>query len=373
MNQSSLLAVGRFPDEVARSIEEAATSVGLTARFIPHSDDVLGGSGADPAAVILPMNTPGAAETCTQLRHQTRFASVPVLGVTPQRQDMAFIDLFALGGDDLVGHRAAEALARRLRPLAARTPAPPTSRVGVAGVALVASADARWRSVVGRGLHAGGYSVRFVTEVAELIDESLAENVAVVVVADDVSPEGAVVAAASARARGSKAAWIVVSPPKRMAAAHAAVADLPRTAVVDGYAPPENVLFRANELVARSGPDQRAAQRLLYGTAVSFRGAGRDEDDIGFSYNVSAGGVYIRTLAPLEPGQEVWLDMWAPRSERRVRLAGIVAWRRVFGGSEKATVPPGFGVKIVDGLAGDLDRWREGCDAFAKNLFGSAA
>jgi Tfp pilus assembly protein PilZ len=158
-----------------------------------------------------------------------------------------------------------------------------------------------------------------------------------------------------------------------MAAVHAAAADVPRTVVVDGYAPPENVLYRANELVARPGPDQRAAQRLLYGTAVSFRGAGRDEDDIGFSYNVSAGGVYVRTLAPLEPGQEVWLDMWAPRSQRRVRLAGTVAWRRVFGGSEKATVPPGFGVKIVDGLAGDLGRWREGCEAFAKDMFGSAS
>jgi len=30
-------------------------------------------------------------------------------------------------------------------------------------------------------------------------------------------------------------------------------------------------------------------------------------------------------------------------------------------------------VRIVDGLGGDLERWRTGCDAFAKNLFGDAA
>ena len=373
MVESALLAVGKFPDEVARGIEEAASAVGLGTRFIDHGDEPLLPSGAHPAAVVLPMDSPHAADTCTKLRAQTRLASIPVFGVARQRKDMAFVELFALGGDDLVGHRSAEALARRLRALLTKR-APVTPGVsGRAGVAIVASPDLRWRGVMGRALYAGGYSVRFVTSSTELVEEALAENVKVVVVADDLEPEGAVAAAALARARGARAAWIVVSPPKKIASVHLAVGALERAAVVDGFAPPENVLFRANELLARPGPDQRAAPRLLYGTAVSFRGAGRDEDDVGFSYNVSAGGLYIRTLAPLDAGTEVWLDMWATRSQRRVRLAGTVAWRRVFGEQERATVPPGFGVRIVDGLGGDLERWRTGCDAFAKNLFGDAA
>jgi Tfp pilus assembly protein PilZ len=320
---------------------------------------------------VCPMSSPEAAETCTQLREQTRFAMVPVFGLAARREDLTFIELFTLGGDDLVPMGAGEALARRLRRLVvSRAPAGPESLGGRAGSAIVASPDARWRSVVGRALYAGGYSVRFVMNATELVDESLRVGVKVVVAADDLEPDGAVVAAKRARERGSEAAWIVVSPPKRMAAVHVAVASLGRAAVVDGFAPPENVLFRANELVARPGPDQRASPRLLYGTTVAFRGAGRDEDEVGFSYNVSVGGVYVRTLAPLESGQEVWLDMFAPRSQRRVRLAGTVAWRRAFGVQERATVPPGFGVKILDGLAGDLDRWREGCESFARNLFG---
>ena len=373
MVESALLAVGKFPDEVARGIEEAASAVGLTTRFIDHGEETLLPSGAHPAAVVLPMDSPDTAETCTKLRAQTRLASIPVFGVARQRKDMAFVELFALGGDDLVGHRSAEDLARRLRALLTKR-APATPGVsGRAGVAIVASPDLRWRGVMGRALYAGGYSVRFVTSSTELVEEALAENVKVVVVADDLEPEGAVAAATLARARGARAAWIVVSPPKKIASVHLAVGALERAAVVDGFAPPENVLFRANELLARPGPDQRAAPRLLYGTAVSFRGAGRDEDDVGFSYNVSSGGLYIRTLAPLDAGTEVWLDMWAPRSQRRVRLAGTVAWRRVFGEQERATVPPGFGVRIVDGLAGDLERWRAGCDVFAKNLFGDAS
>jgi len=373
MVENALLAVGTFPDEVSRGIEEAASAVGLSARFVNNGDETLLATGDHPAAVVLPMESPGAAETCTHLRAQTRLASIPVFGVSRQRKDMAFVELFALGGDDLVGHRSAEALARRLRALLTkRAPAVP-GLPGRAGVAVVASPDVQWRGVMGRALHAGGYAVRFVTSSTELIEESLTENVKVVVVAEDLHPGGAVAAATLARSRGSQAAWIVVSPPKKIASVHIAVGALQRAAVVDGFAPPENVLFRANELLARPGPDQRAAPRLLYGTAVSFRGAGRDEDDVGFSYNVSSGGVYIRTLAPLDPGTEVWLDMWSPRSQRRVRLAGTVAWRRVFGEQERATVPPGFGVKIVDGLAGDLERWRAGCEVFAKNLFGDTA
>jgi len=373
MVESAILAVGRFPDEVSRGIEEAASAVGLTARFIDHGDEPLLPSGAQLAAVLLPMDSPGAADACTRLRAQMRMASIPVFGVARQRKDMAFVELFAAGGDDLVGHCSAEALTRRLRALLTRrTPVAP-SIADPSVVALVASPDVRWRGVMGRALYAGGYSVRFVTDSTELVEEALAENVKCVVVADDLGPEGAVAAALLARARGAQAAWIVVAPPKKIASVYAAIAALDRAAVVDGFAPPENVLFRANELLAKPGPDQRAAPRLLYGTAVSFRGAGRDEDDIGFSYNVSAGGVYVRTLAPLDAGTEVWLDMWAPRSQRRVRLAGMVAWRRAFGEQRRPTVPPGFGVKIVDGLAGDLERWCAGCGVFAKNLFGDAA
>jgi Tfp pilus assembly protein PilZ len=110
---------------------------------------------------------------------------------------------------------------------------------------------------------------------------------------------------------------------------------------------------------------------VLYGTAVAFRAAGREQDEIGFSYNVSAGGVYVRTLAPLDAGQELWLEMWPPRSERRVRLAGTVAWKRPFGPSEGATVPAGFGVKITEGLAGDLERWRGGYETFIETILGT--
>jgi Tfp pilus assembly protein PilZ len=212
--------------------------------------------------------------------------------------------------------------------------------------------------------------VRFAVSAEGLITESLADGISVAVVSDDLEEGGAQEALAALRRRGSKTACILVAPPKRMAAATASLKPLGHMSVADGFAPPENVLFLVNELLAPRGVDKRASARLLYGTAVAFRGAGRDADETGFTYNVSAGGLYIRTLAAPDPGQELWLEMWSPRSERRVRLVGKVAWRRPFGNVGGATVPAGFGVQITDGLAGDFERWKAGYETFAKSLFG---
>jgi hypothetical protein len=172
---------------------------------------------------------------------------------------------------------------------------------------------------------------------------------------------------AAARGAGATATWIVTCPPKDIGAARSSVEALGNATVTDGFAPAENVVFLANELERGGANDKRASRRLLYGTAVAFRGAGRDVDDTGFSYNVSVGGLYVRTLSPPED-DIVWVELRPPRSERRVRLEGRVVWRRKFGPSGGATVPPGFGVAISDATKRDLEGWREGYTAFAQML-----
>ncbi len=367
-----LFLVGAFRDDALARVSEEMLPLGVATAIVRRCEEAPEAlASAEPLAIVVQMDAPGAEGTYGYLRGQARFAQVPLFGIPGERNDLAFTELFSWGGDDLVSLSSPQSLTRRLRPLAAR---PPTTASGewsaAQGAAIVASGDPRWRSVMGRALHNGGFIVRFVVSADDLERESAAEGVRLVVAVDDLEPAAAL---ARARERGSNAAWVVVVPPKKMAAMHAATAPFPRVSVADGFAPPENVLFLSNELLNQRGVDKRASARLLYGTTVAFRVAGRDEDEIGFSYNISAGGVYVRTLAPLEAGQDVWLEMWPPRSERRVRLAGKVAWRRAYGPQERATVPAGFGVQITDGLAGDFDRWRAGYDAFAQSMLGARA
>jgi DNA-binding response OmpR family regulator/Tfp pilus assembly protein PilZ len=369
-DERSLVVVGPFREETIRRIQDAAAEVNVRADMVGRCEETGEAlAKVQPLAIILRMDAPGAAKACAIVRSHARLAQLPIFGVTSERNDLAFTELFVWGGDDLVGVASPHPIVRRLRALKAQPLKTPVERAAPRELAIVAGPEATWRSVMGRVLYNGGFAVRFAASAEGLVEEAVADNVRVVVAADNL-PGGACEALASVRARGSKAAWVLVVPPKRMSSVHAIVAPLGRASLLDGFAPPENVLFTVNELLGARGVDKRASPRLLYGTTVAFRAAGRDEDEIGFSYNVSAGGVFVRTLAPLEPRQEVWLEMWPPRSERRVRLSGIVAWRRHFGPNGGATVPAGFGVQITDGLSGDLDRWRAGCDMFADSLLG---
>lgn len=371
MSIRSLLVIG-VRDAALERAREAGEAAGVPVTVVAETEKVAYEIDDDtPLAMLLRLDAPGAARACAQLRSQARLAQVPLFGVADELSDLAFTELFVWGGDDLVGLTSAQPLTRRLRALRGGGERAAGKASAEKPQAVVAGHDATWRSVMGRALYNGGFTVRFAVSVEGLLSEALNESASVAVVADDLEAGGAQSALSTVRLRGSKAACVLVAPPKRMAAATAALRPLGHMSVADGFAPPENVLFLVNELLAARGVDKRASARLLYGTTVAFRAAGRDADEIGFSYNVSAGGLYIRTLAPLEPGQEAWLEMWPPRSERRVRLSGKVAWRRPFGNIGGATVPAGFGVTISEGLAGDFDRWRTGYEAFAKSLLGT--
>jgi hypothetical protein len=367
------MIVGSFHDEAMRRFHLAAADVGLEVQLVDRCSGVAEAlSKSRPLAILLRMDAQGAAEACAQARSHARFGEVAIVGAATQRSDLEFTELFLWGADDLVAVAAPHSVVKRLRALSAQQaarpgPAPAPAR---AQDALVAGADAAWRSVMGRALNNGGFVVRFEASAEGVARQCLAESVRVVVAADNLDGGGAMDALQKARESGSKTPWILVVPPKKMASAYADAATLGSVSVADGYAPPENVLFIVNELLAPRNVDQRASPRLLYGTTVAFRAAGREEDEIGFSYNVSAGGVFVRTLAPPEFGQDVWLEMWPPRSERRVRLEGVVAWRRAFGRGAGATVPPGFGVKLTEGLGKDMERWRSGCELFAEGLLG---
>ena len=366
------MVVGSFHDEAMRRFHLAAADVGIVVQLVDRCSGLAEAlSKARPLAIVLRMDAQGAAEACAQARSHARFGEVAILGATTQRSDLEFTELFLWGGDDIVAVASPHSVVKRLRALSAQSThaGPGVPPVG-AQDALVAGVDPAWRSVMGRALNNGGFGVRFEASADGLARECLAESVKVVVAADDLEDGGAMSALRKARTYGSKTPWILVVPPKGMAAAYANASMLGSVSVADGYAPPENVLFIVNELLAPRNVDQRASPRLLYGTTVAFRPAGREEDEIGFSYNVSAGGVFVRTLAPPEFGQEVWLEMWPPRSERRVRLEGLVAWRRAFGRGAGATVPPGFGLKLTEGLGQDMGRWRSGCEVFAEGLLG---
>jgi hypothetical protein len=156
----------------------------------------------------------------------------------------------------------------------------------------------------------------------------------------------------TARVTASRLSWVLASAEAGGARARRSE----RVRVVDRTMPPETLVAVANELLFAEETNKRTSQRLPFATPIAFRVAGDAEDDVGFCHNLSAGGFYVRTLAPPDRGQDVWIEMVAPTTERCVRLLGTVMWRRAYS-REDATAPPGFGVQVREGLGTDLETY----------------
>ncbi len=362
----SLDVYGPLDEASARAVRAAATTLGLqVATFESPVSLAQALEIRTPVAVLLSPGCDGAVEVMAHLRGQVRFAGVAVLGLCADRQERVFSELYAQGGDDVVDGRSLRGLVARLRPLAERPDegAPAKQR----GCVVIAGIDAGWRATVGRTIENAGLLPMVVNNVHDALDGACAPDTRFVIARDDLPPDGALDGIARCRERGSAVPWVVVAPVRRAGPLRGAVAHA-HVAVVDVLAPPDHLLFIANDLGRSQLAERRSTPRLLHQGTVAFRPAGHAEDEVGFTYNVSAGGLYVRTLAPLASGTEVWLELRVPTLERAVRLAGRVAWRRALGPNECATVPPGFGVRITGGLPGDLEVWAQGCEQLSAQL-----
>ncbi len=313
-------------------------------------------------AMAMLLDTEASESLAVQTRSSARHARLPMIALAREMGDLCFSNAFSWGADDVLPLCVTRPLLTRLRSLPREVATLPASG---RGTALVAESDKARRTVVGRVLRNAGYSVMFAVTKDDAARFAVQEDIALAVLNAELADDYSATIEA-ARNVGSKANFIVCANPRDLKAIRAELDGALGVGVIDAFAPPENVLFASNELKGGS-VNNRRSPRILYGTTVAFRGAGREKDDFGFCYNVSEGGLYVRTLAAPED-DEVWVEMCPPRSERRVRLVGKVAWRRRFNHNEFATVPPGFGLSIVDGAKGDLQAWNDAYTAICEAL-----
>lgn len=355
-----LLALGDF----SNTERNRFTTIGQESAFTVHFESdpheaSLWLDRNEPQALLLDGESTEAEAFALERRAESRYATLPLLSLTKAVTDLAFIEAFSWGADDVVVRHDAASLRARLRHLPKELSALPES---TRGQVLVAEAERARRLLVGRVLRNAGYQITFAVEANDLkqFTQSLELDVLVANIALTPSPRELV---EGLRQRERPTLCVLSCPPRDLKKHKSVLEGLIGVTTTDAFAPAENILFVSNELGRPRGTDLRGSQRLLYGTTVGFRSVGREMDDHGFTYNVSEGGLYVRTLAP--PDDElVWLELCPPRGERRVRLVGRVAWRRGLAKGEYATVPPGFGVEIIDGARMDVSAWRDGCRAF---------
>ncbi len=316
-------------------------------------------SGA-PLIALVDAEHASAEDAALALRRDTTHATTPLVSIADTADELAFSSCYGFGGDDVVPASDLQRLIPRVRALqsASTSTVAPESR----GTAVVASADRKRRITVGRILYGAGHTIEFAGD-AEEATKIARRSEAKLVVVESEDPTVTLGQIKRARLTGLPSNWVLVASPRHIAQLTPVVEPLPYVALGDAFAPPENLLFVANELARGLGPEGRRSHRLLFGAAVGFRVAGHDRDDIGFSYNISSTGLYVRTLAAPPTKELVWVELQPPRCDRRVRLEGVVHWRRPFGPNDQATVPTGFGFEITDGTRADRERFAEAYQA----------
>jgi DNA-binding response OmpR family regulator len=361
MEPRALLALGKFRRDERAALAVAAHQAAFELHAVDSSDEASDWLSTHDAHAAL-LESEHSESVAVEARSSARHVRLPMMALARNVTDLAFNDAFSWGADDVLPFGDVRPLLTRLRNLPREQAEPPkTGR----GNALVAEADRTRRTVVARVLRNAGYMVTFAVTTEDAASFSERADLSLAVVNSELMQSARPIVE-RARAGGSSANFILCCAPRDLRSTREALQDLSGVAAVDGFAAPENVLFASNELRA-GGVNNRKSTRLLYGTTVAFRGAGRERDDLGFTYNVSSDGIYVRTLAP--PDDDVtWLELRPPRSDRLVRLVVKIAWRRRFNFNENATVPPGFGAQIVDGARADLDAWTDGYATVATTL-----
>lgn len=318
-----------------------------------------------PRAIVLSASDPAAEQVCFRVRGEPAAAGVAVLITSDDVSEIGFAEALSWGADDVIVSPHREGLVRRLRPLRRILP----SKAPLRGSVIVVDPDARRRVMAARTLRNAGFSVIFAASTGEALAEAARPDIELIVAAS-AAEHHARALVAPLRAAGRSTPVVIAAPPRDLASLRATMASFDRVAVTDSFGSPENILFVANDLERHAAGESRMHTRALYGSAVRFRSAGAERDDMGYCFNVSEGGMYVRTLAPLPLGDEVWLELVPPRCDRRVRLEGRVAWVRRFEQCARATAPAGFGLQITGGSVADLERYQRGVAAFASEQQG---
>jgi len=368
----SAVVVGRFTPEQSDSIRMALSRAGMEVRPVadgPGARRLLSDTSATPRLILVDAAMIELEPLLTWIRSQARLFGAMVVSIVPAPSDRAFAEACAAGCDDVIVQGDLGAITRRAAVLTHYDPTarPPTTQGG----AIVAHPNEHRRRILGRTLRLAGFDVRFAEDAAELerVCRQGSEPT-MFVTADSLPPDGglrSVIAARRATGLGSLPS-IVVGTERELR--ELAADELNRVAMVHEHAPPDHLLFVANELLRPGVKNLRASQRVIWDAMCAFRPAGQLHPVLGLTYNLSREGLYVRTLDPPRSGTKLWFELRPPHSSDAVHLRGTVVWVRSVERGPGGAAPPGFGVRLDADACPPLDlrRYQDHYQQLVTNL-----
>lgn len=302
-----------------------------------------------PTALLLPVDTIGSRRFLAWLRSQQRFGSLPVLAIVDWPSEEDFQRAFAAGADDVVVVDDDEGVLRRIQALAAREPRADGRRAN--GSCLVQHPDQPRRAALGRALRQAGYDVTFACGLDEVLDRVTLDPPNMVLVAETTPWEcmSGVIDEARRISERPDLPFVVCVSELDASRLRASSNPILNVALMQSKAGPADALFLVNRLLSSTAAeDGRSSARILYDAFCAVRPSGEDQATrYAITFNISRGGLYVRTYDPLPRGTEVCVKLRAPGLSSTVELVGRVAWACSPARGTALTAPPGFGIELI--------------------------
>ncbi len=124
----------------------------------------------------------------------------------------------------------------------------------------------------------------------------------------------------------------------------------PGLELLDRSAHIEALVGRIDRLVDRGPYDLRANARVPFFCPVEFREGGSSAPPpwrSGYTFNVTSGGVFVRTLVPPRAGVALEMRIRVTTTREEFPVTGVVAWANRYPGRRVYSYPVGMGVQFL--------------------------
>ncbi|WNG33814.1 response regulator [Archangium violaceum] len=126
---------------------------------------------------------------------------------------------------------------------------------------------------------------------------------------------------------------------------------------------PEHIVQKANAWFSKSSDALRPESRVPFFCPVEYREAGNifGTWNSCYSYDLSPGGIFLRTLVPARPGSAVELKIHLTTHRTELLGSGVVAWANTYADRKAFSYPIGMGVQFLGMSPKGLSLLRELC------------
>ncbi len=309
-----------------------------------------------PRCLVVDWELDESRDLCRSLRSTGTLPDVPVVAVVDDPWSPLVADAFASGVDDYLPRRQLDRLEEKVAAVAGGG-----TLIGqsASGQVVLVDPDRHQRVLFARQLHRMGFDVHFALDI-DSIPEGEQVKMVVISAALDV--------VAALKARTADVPWLVVGDRDQLDAVD--VKETERTKLFDTNGDPGQIVFIANQLLTEAFTQLRASKRLVYGVPIHFgavKAGSSGGRTYGYTYNISLGGLFVRTLTPPAIGTVLDLCFSPPSGRGRVLVTGHVVWRQEQPVGRNG-VPCGFGLQYAELPLADGAALEVGYEALAQHL-----